>query len=518
MKIDHYDIVDLPEWRPLAVLPNASAAGVAICSDMRNSEDRHPEIYQLASATVLNAYHVKNDGPILVGSPALTGTFGAGADIVHMPSQGPQGVIAAGATTTKITLSTALPAAVGVMALAGRGDGKGFKIRIIDAVVGGSGKTEERYVIANTGGTTPVITLDSALSFTPATNAKYEFLSGRVYMLSAGTLAAGMWKWYDILTNSFSGNLATTNLPTPIGTDSELIALDELHVPAAKNPGDGFLGNIVATAVSATTITGSAAGNDAAVLANEYRNFQIRIVTDATTPAAAGQRRKITSHTAGASPVYTVPAWTTTPSANATFVIENCGEILLFTSASATVYTYAPFAIGAAAADTWSTTTYGARGAAVGAGVCGFQSFGITPDTDKNNRHSFIFSFRGGAAVTLDLLDIAGGATGLWSNAIVYGSGPTMTTGTSLCYDPATNNGKFAYLNINGLNSMYRFNCSTRQLNEWAQLRYTQGAAVVGRKMAYVVSVDPATPTDKLGVLIALKNTGAELFSQILER
>ena len=67
---------------------------------------------------------------------------------------------------------------------------------------------------------------------------------------------------------------------------------------------------------------------------NEYRNFQIRIVEDTVNPTAVGQRRNITSHTAGASPVYTVPAWTVTPSANANFVIENNGDrILLWASA-----------------------------------------------------------------------------------------------------------------------------------------------------------------------------------------
>jgi hypothetical protein len=516
MSIDHQDIIDLPEWKPLAILPNASASGVALAYDHRNNDDRHPEIFELASATVLNGYHVKNDGAMLIGSPALAGTFGAGADAVLVPSLGPQGVLSTGNTASKVILSTALPSAVGVMQLAGRGDGKGFKIRIIDNVAGGSGKTEERYVTGNTGGTTPTINLDTPLSFTPANGARYEFLSGRVYMLSAGTLATGVWKYYDILTNWFSGNLATTNLPATIGTDSELISLDELHVPSDKNPGDGFLGSQVATAVSATSITGPVATNF--LSANEYRNFQVRIVTDATTPLAVGQRRKITSHTGGASPVFTVPAWTTNPSANATFVIENANEILLFSSASANVFTYAPFAIGAMSADTWNTTTYGARGAVVGAGVCGFQSFGIVPDTDRNNRHSFIFSFRGGAVATLDMLDIAGGATGAWSNAIVYGSGPTLSTGSSLAYDPSTNGGKFAYVNINGLQGMYRFNCSTRQLNEWTQIRYAQGTAVVGRKLAMTVAQNPSTPTDKLGVLILQRNTGAELFSMVLER
>lgn len=37
---------------------------------------------------------------------------------------------------------------------------------------------------------------------------------------------------------------------------------------------------------------------DSLILANEYRNFQIRIVQDLTNPTAVGQRRIIASHTA----------------------------------------------------------------------------------------------------------------------------------------------------------------------------------------------------------------------------
>ena len=68
------------------------------------------------------------------------------------------------------------------------------------------------------------------------------------------------------------------------------------------DPGKGFFDVLTATATGATSITGTVAGADAAVLLNEYRNFQIRIVEDTVTPTAVGQRRNITSHTAGASP------------------------------------------------------------------------------------------------------------------------------------------------------------------------------------------------------------------------
>jgi hypothetical protein len=515
--LDFKDIIDLPDWRPLAVAPSTTAAAVCIAGDYRNSEIRHHEIFQLASATILNAYHVKNDGWSTVINPALTGTFGAGAAMIMMPSRGPRGTIAAGATSSKITLTTALPATVGVNQLAGRGDGIGFTIRIIDNGAGGSGKTEERRIVGNTSSTTPVIDLESALSFTPVSGAAYEILSGRVYMLSAGTMAAGCWKFYDIATNSMSGNLSITNLPATVNTDTSLVGLDEGYTPHTRDPGAGFLGNITATAAAATTITGQASGADAAVLANEYRNFQIRIVQDAVTPTAAGQRRKITSHTAGPSAVYTVPTWTVTPSSSAIFVIENANEIVGWTTAGTATYTYAQDAIGAAAADSWSTATYAARGTAMAAGCSSFQSFGIVPDVSKNARHSFVFSFRGGAATALDILDIAGAATGLWTNTATYGNittGPA-TTGAGIVYNGATQLGQFAYLCLNGSTTFYRFNCLTRQLNQWCPLRYTQGTAVLGNKMAMTTYIDGAT---KVGFVYTMRNTGNEFFQILTSR
>ena len=173
----------------------------------------------------------------------MTGTFGAGAGAVMMPAQGPRGVLAGGNTTTSIVLSTALPAAVAPNQLANKGNSNGFKIRIIGNSAGGSGKTEMRYIVGNTGGTTPTIYLDSPLSFTPQAGDAYEIRSGRLYMLSAGTLAAGCWKYYDIATNSFSGNLVHHEPARDASsTDSSFLALDESYVPFDADPGEGFFG------------------------------------------------------------------------------------------------------------------------------------------------------------------------------------------------------------------------------------------------------------------------------------
>lgn len=496
--INFKDIIDKPEWRPLAVCPASHAAGVCLTSDLRNNETRHPELFMLGSATTLYAYNTKNDGWMLVGSPALTNTFGAGASCIFIPNLGPTGTIGSGSSSTSIVTSTTwtIPA----NALANRCDGKGFKVRIIGKV---AGKTEEKWVTSNTVGSTSAITftLDSALSFTPSSGDSYEFLSGRVYMINTGTAAAGQFKYYDIATSTFSGNLSITNLGT-LATDTQLVSLSESYVPYTKTPGDGFFGLLTATASASGTITGHATGGDSAVLANEYRNFQIRIVADSTTPASVGQRRVITSHTAGVSPVYTLSsAWTTTPSATAQYVIENPNYLLLTTGGTTTIYTYNPTPNAivmnsgtSLAADSWNTTCFGARGTAMAAGGCFEQCFGITPDVNKGIRHSHILSFRGGTSIILDLLDIAASATGTWTNGVstcIPTGASAIGTGTSWAYAPADKFGQYLYYSRSATNEIYRFDIYTKKLETWAQMRWPQsGTAAVGNRMAAIAFVD----------------------------
>lgn len=496
-------IVDLPKWRPLAPALTASTTGSSLISDLRNNEDRHPFIFYIQAFNQFHAYDVKKDAWIAYSSPALVSAPSRG---VFMPAQGPRGVLAAGNTTTTVVISTVLPATVGPNQLANRGDGRGFRIRIIgNAGAGSSGKTEERLIIANTGpSTTPTITLDSALSFTPAVGDAYEILSGRVFLLGS-TNGAGSWKYYDIATNSYSGNLATANLPASF-SESDLIGLDEAYVPYDRSPGDGMFGRLTATATGAATLTGQAASGDATVLANEHRNFQIRIVEDIGTPLAVGQRRNITSHTAGPSPVYTVPAWTTQPSATAKYVIEDNGDrILAFITGQANTFTYS------ISGNAWSTATFTSRIGAPSTGIASAQAFSIEPDAAKNARHSFIYSLRAGNTTTLDVLDISGAAAGLWSNAVVYGNlGTLFTGGTSGIQDPATNQGRYLYLNLNAATRFFRFDMLNRELEPSTLLRYiTPSSILSGLKMGYTVFVDGNT---KMTTMVLLRSGDVLMF------
>lgn len=513
-------VIDRLMWAQVAPSPNAHAAASSMCADMRSDVSRNPFVYNLISTTVLNRFNIVTKAWQLAANPGV-GATAAGSTSVFAPSFAAVGTIAAGATTSSITLSTALPTAVGVNMLANRGGSGdyGFKIRIIDTT---AGKTEERFIVGNTAGTTPVIRVDNPFTFTPSSGARYEILSGRVMMLGSGALAATTWRSFEVATNTLAG-LGTTNLPATVGTDSAAIALDEQYTPYNCEPGEGMVKGaytydtnivsrkaLVATASGASTLTGQATLGDAVVAANEYRNFQIRIVEDTTTPAAVGQRRIIASHTAGPSAVYTLgTAWATQPSSSAKFVIEQPNLILLRSSATTTVYTYnysdATINNGtnSIAANAWSTTYFGAAPAAAAVGGLWVQSFGIEPDAARNARQSVCYFFRGGATTTLDTLDIAGSITGTWTGNVVYDGGAPIGTGTTGCYSPYGQEGRFFYVNIyvaSAVNQMYRFDAKNRVLSPHTPTDFLQsGTAAVGGRMAAYAAVDG---TDKYDVIL----------------
>lgn len=468
--------LDLPRGRPVVnTLSQVNSATNATyfnyAYDMRGRNYAAPIALTGYITSYILAYNYKSDAfyrytnQTVIGAGSYAASSGSGYAQVFAPSQGPAGTLTTGNTTTKVVLSTALPASVRVNQLANRGDGLGHIIRIIGNSAGGSGKIEERRIVSNTSGTTPTIVVDEAFSFTPASGDRYEILSGRLFIVGGGSVSAGSFRFFDVATQFVSSNLSNTNQPNlsvAQTANHQMIALDEAYVPYNRNPGEGFLVGaatydassanwskscLTATATAAGTITGQSSAGDASVLANEYRNFQIRIVEDTGTPTAVGQRRRITSHTAGASAVYTLASnWTVTPSSTAKFVIENdTDKIILWASAATTTYNYN------ITANTWDTTTWAARTTAHTMGPA-HQAFSIVPDSDKNARQSFIYSFRGNGSVIYDIFDIAGGATGAWTTAVtptnpaVAFASNASTWGAQV---PWTQEGRYIYLSWN---------------------------------------------------------------------
>jgi hypothetical protein len=516
-------VIDRMMWAQVAPSPNAHAAGMSMACDMRNDSTRSPFVYSLHSNAVLNRFNIVTKAwQLAIATPLTAGTFAAGSTSAFVPSFGAVGTLSATlATTTAFTLSTALPTAVGVNMLANRGGSgeSGFRIRLIDPV---SGKTEERWIVANTAGTTPRIVVDIALTFTPGVTTRYELLCGRLFMLGAGATAAGIYRSYEPASNVLATR-GTTNLPATIATDSAMLVLDEQYVPFDNKPGEGMIKGtfdtdtaggirmaLSATATGASSITGQATAGDSVVVADEYRNFQIRIVADAVTPGSVGQRRIISTHTAGPSPVYTLgTAWTTQPSTSAKYVIELPNLLVLRTSGVATTYTYnftnATINNGtnSIAADAWSTTYFAAGPAVNAAGNLWAPGWGIQPDPGRFARHSFQYFFRGGA-VTLDLFDIAGSITGTWTGAITYGGNVnSFGVGTTGAYSPFGQEGRFTYINVyvaSAINQIYRFDAKNRVFSPYTPTDFVQvGTAAQGGRMAAYVAIDG---TDKYDVVL----------------
>ena len=528
------DLIDLPEWRPLASNPTTDAAGMLLAWDMRNNADANPYIWHFGSLTQLSKYHTRNDEweQTAVFS-TIGGVMGAGAGAIFVPSHGPAGTVGGTPSTSSFALA-ALPngASVGTNQLANSGCGRGFKIRVKGNGSGGSGKTEEVLIIANTSGATPVVTVSPALTFTPQTTDTYELLSGRIYLLGTGSTVLGFWKAFDIATETISGNLSTTNLAGTIGTDFAGCAFDELYVPSTQAPGAGMVAGgatysngaiacIQGTAADGTHITGS--GMPSTLATNQWVNYQIRIVEDATTPTSVGQRRIISANGSGATAQFTVATWGVTPSSSAKFVVENNNDLIAFTAAATVTYSYR--AGGFAADANWSTA--GASGGAIqyanppvamGAGCCVALPFGITPDVALNARNSQVLWFRGAGSNTLAQLDISAGANGVWTSLANYGGMPSstlFTTATHCAYDPIVNGGKYMYINENGTQRYKRFDMLNRVLEPWCYLRYQQGLTIVGGKMAMSIFIDGAT---KVSFLFSLRRSGTELFNCLIQR
>ena len=522
--------IDLPEWRPLAPAINVAGAGKPIAYDLRNDISQDPFMYLWDTTTTLEMYHTPNDEWMTPAAfTAVGGAIAAGSVAVFVPSQGPAGTLTGTPTATVLPLSTLpLSAVVGLNSLSNRGDGQGYKIRVIGNASGSSGMVSEAFITANTAGASPTVTVSPALGFTPILGDRYEILSGSVYLLGSGTTAAGFFKRYDVATDTLSGNLNVTNLAATIGVETTVEMLDEQYVPSTLNPGQGFLTGtgsnsaLIATAISATTLTGQATGGDAVVFANEFRNYQIRVTQDTTNKTAVGQRRKIVSHTAGASPVYTVATWTVTPSATAQYVIELANDLMAWTNSAVVTYSYA--AGGFASDANWSTaaisggaTQWANPPAAPGAGTMAEGAWSITPDAANNARQSWVWWFRGAATSTVYQLDTAAGANGVWSAAIAVGNpqGTTFTTGSCSAHDGATNAGRYLYIQVNGTQRFCRFDMFAGVFEPWCYLRFLQGTAHVTQRLGVMTFIDGTT---KVSELFCLGVAAAPAWKVLLQR
>lgn len=444
--------------------PVASAAAMFMAVDPNDTSNLAMYVTSNTSAYL---YHHDEDAWVQVPSPALAGTFGAGA--CGVASRWSNTVTAnGGSTTTATTAATITGLAVGrtIRFLTGANAG-------VEATITG--------VIIIPGGTSTI--QFAALGAAVVNTDTFIVDTGLFFVLGAGTLAVGSFRSYDALTGTWT-SLTITGLPATWATDGAMTCTSSTSQFATGT----------ATAGAATTLTDGVK----TWTANQWTNFQVRI----TAGTGIGQVRTISSNTGT---VLTVPAWTINPDATSVYVIEgNQDHLYLAGNNAVTMYRYSR------SSNTWTTlapTTARAAASSTGASL---SWVGKTGDANWANESDikdgrYIYAVRGGASSAIDRFDIAGGTAGAgaWLAVTYPGAQETFTTGSSADWS-----GRYLYIRKDATNRFFKYSIRGNYMEPLGTNTFADGAAVLGRR----VWVKDYDGTDVLKWVYALRNTGAELF------
>lgn len=432
-------ILHLKRVEPLAQVPTTNTAGALTIAP--HYSDPNQWVLYSGSANQTFFYQPAEDAWVQGPNASLAGTYNAGACGCWNPN-GPTGTASAGSANTITTVLSA------VASLAG------CAIRIIS----GTGAGQERTILTNTIGANSVVTVTQAWTTNPDATSVYLIRSGRYYVLSAGTVAAGFFKYYDVATNTWT-SLSVSGLPATWGTDGAMTA-----------PCCTIIASGQATAGGASTLTNS----NKNWTVNQWTRYQVRIISG----TGAGQTRVVASNTAT---IITVSvAWTVNPDASSNYVIEpNEDDIYLVGNAAVTMYRFS------ISANTW-TTIAPAVARASGTPAAGVSLHCITEDTDTlwtaensiiNGRR--IYSFRGGNTSTLDYYDIPSNS---WTAAglTYWPAVATFDSGVGYTY---VNGCVYVFRQLDG--RVYRFSPSKNRLDGWAYIPIAQSVSNVAGNRAW---------------------------------
>jgi hypothetical protein len=433
-------LTDRKEWQMMTPSPNASSTGSLIITEDYYGLGEYALL--VVSSALQYLYSFAEDSWVSLPSASLAGTFGAGA--CGSVGRWSNVITATGGSTTTATIAINPTAAV-----------KGKTIRFITGANSGldATVTSINYV---PGGTSTL--KFSTLPFAVANNDTFVLDTQVFYVMSAGTLATGSFKSYDVFTSTWT-NLAIAGLPATWGTDARMVATPSAHI---------YSSGAVTSSTSTVVTTGKT------WTANQWTNYQLRI----TAGTGIGQVRAITSNTTNT--VSVGPTFSVTPDATSVFAIEcNDNNIYLFGNSSGTTYRYSK------SANSWITLAPTvARGGSFSTG--GTANLATkTDDVEWSNETDikdgrYIYSFRGGGSATLDRFDIAGGTAGAGAWAIVtYGSaGETFTTGSSVAYF-----GDGLFVRKDSTHRFFKYSVVQNILVPISTNMYADGAAVIGSKV-----------------------------------
>jgi len=467
-------VLDLKRWEFVCPAPVAAGAAMFVVSSRHY---RQQQLY-VTSNTVAYLYNPNEDGFVQVPSPALAGTFGAGATGVATSWSTGTTVAAASLTATGGTTSTIITNQTLARDL------RGYSIHILSGPNAGATLT----IVSNTIGANAVITVAAQGSAFSASTV-YRLCTPVFYVLGSGLLAAGSFRRYDFATNTWT-TLAHATLPATLTTDSRLMS-----TPSWMDTGYLQFSTGTATSATATTLVCSSK----TWTASQWINSQIRIVSG----TGAGQIRTITANDATS---VTVAAWTVQPDATSVFSIEGNDDFLYYMGTNAVgLYRYS------ITANTWALLTPGAaRAAAPAAGMSGHWIWGST-DSAWTNESAIIngrrlYSFRGTAGGVLDYYDIAANT---WVSGVTYAP-LTEVFGAGTKY---ALHGDKLYMQKDATGRWFVYSFVTNELDPWGTMTYTQGAAVVGDTAFAITYRDGAT---QIFYVYMILNTSSVMLRQMV--
>lgn len=543
-------VLDKKEWQMMTPAPAASVAGAFVIAP--GSGYRDNAMY-VTSATVQYLYSHNEDAWMQLPSAALAGTFGAGACGAHTPWS--ITYTANGGSTTTVTVNAATHNIVGEV----RGD-------TIEFISAGAATGQRRKIVGinnQAGAGTITLELDYPVATAILNTHTFRITSGRFFVMSAGTTAAGSWKCFDVGTRAWQANLVTANLPSTWGTDGRAVSTSRVaNVFANGSATGGSTTTIVDSTKNWTTdqwqgfyvfiIDGTGEGQCARITSNDATTLTVAMYHGGEplgVAAASGSIYQIRAFDALATGVATSGSATTLVNSGKTWttnqwtnyqvrivsgtgaggirqIASNTGTTLTINSSTAldstSVYEIEPsedfiYLAGnnavtmyrySVSANTWTVLAPTvARGAAPSTGMCldfiGETGEGLWADENSIQDGRYIYSMRGGAGALIDRFDIAGGTAGAgaWA-AVNYVGAETFTTGSS-----AFQFGRFLYIRKDATHRYFKFDIPGNNMIPFATNLYPDGAALLGQKV-WVKALDS---TDTVVWVYSLMNTGAVL-------
>lgn len=465
------------QWEMRTSSPVASTAGAFMVSDKFNLLPGS-KAFLLTTAAAVYMFEGDEDSWTQLPASGATGTFGAGAcgEVRGLSAMGgvfTQTATAGGASsiTTNRTIVRTLT---------------GARIR----VVAGTGAGFDGTVVSNTLGANAVITTSGG-TFDGTT--QFQVYGGSLWFFNPGAAGVG-FTVYDRATNTWTAR--------SVAGISSNFAIDAQLVSTTSSAGVVATGTATAGGASTLTNSGKAWGT------NMWANYQLRIVSG----TGAGQIRTIASNTGTV--ITTSAAWTVNPDATSVYAIEGNDDYFYLAGNNAvTLYRYS------VAGNTWSTLTpTAARAGGMGAGatlnwvdnVAGWNNETLVnhlqAGTVYRQNGRYLYSFRGAAANTLDIYDIAANT---WISNVPYGNQQeTFSTGSSSCdFDGGI------YIHKESTGRVFRFDVAENNLKGLTTNVLPQGAVLAGNKMFVLPYVDGGT---ELNFLYQLQHTGSVLTRQLL--